>query len=228
MARKKTQGTPEGEAGATDSRAQAAAAEQAAEAQAQTAEEKAGADESGKGGKEYTQEEIIKLYIEQMKNEIARLSEENAKLTAGQEEKKAESEQYQQKLANLSSEYENYRRRTVAEKEGIYAEAVVKAVTNLLPALDSLEKAVEYAQQNPQNLEQGVQMTLKQLSDGFAAIGVSEIEAQSGAKFNPDLHNAVMHIEDDARGESEIVDVFQKGYQIGDKVIRHSVVRVAN
>jgi molecular chaperone GrpE len=97
----------------------------------------------------------------------------------------------------------------------------------LLPALDSLERAIQFSASNTVSYKQGVEMTLKQLCDGFKSLGVTEIEAQ-GAAFNPDMHNAVMHVEDEAQGDSVVTEVFQKGYAIGERVIRHSVVKVAN
>lgn len=98
---------------------------------------------------------------------------------------------------------------------------------SLLPALDNLQRALPYADSNPESFVQGVKMTLNQLTEGFKTLGVEEIEA-GGEKFDPDLHNAVMHCEDESLGDSVITEVFQKGYKIGEKIIRHSMVKVAN
>ncbi|HEX3027473.1 MAG TPA: nucleotide exchange factor GrpE [Clostridia bacterium] len=190
-------------------------------------EQKAGKDNDKAGEKKVSENDVLKLYLEQAISELKKTKsqlEESKKL---EEQAKDEVKTYQEKLKSLAAEYENYRRRTSAEKESINADAIAKAVTALLPALDSLEKAAEFTQSNPESIRQGLEMTLKQLSEGFANLGVSEIDAK-GAGFNPDLHNAVMHVEDETLGESVVTDVFQKGYQIGEKVIRHSVVKVAN
>jgi molecular chaperone GrpE len=171
--------------------------------------------------------ELLKIYLEQSFAEIKRL---NTALEAAQKEAEnfeTESQQLKDKLASNVAEYENFRRRTAAEKEGIFAEAVVKSAVALLPALDSLERSMCFACSNTENFIQGVEMTLRQLICGFSSLGVAEIEAQ-GAKFNPEIHNAVMHVQDESLGESVVAEVFEKGYVIGDKVIRHSMVKVAN
>lgn len=216
--------TPEGEA-ETAACADAASAGGTPGGKAAPEPEKGSAPAEDK--KELTEQEVMKLYLQQLAGELKKERER-----AGSLEKKAgaaqeEAEKLRGRLASVSAEYDNYRRRTAAEKEGILADAVAKAVQALLPALDSLQKAVEFADSNPESFEQGVEMTLRQLTEGFAKLGVEEIEAQ-GAAFDPAVHNAVMHVEDEDLGESVVADVFQKGYRIGDRVIRHAMVKVAN
>lgn len=176
---------------------------------------------------EASQLDILKLYLEQALRENESLGKEleAQKKIAG--EKGSEAYQYKERLSQVVAEYENFRRRTAQEKEALLTDAVAKAVSALLPALDSLEKAVDFAQSSPESFRQGVEMTLKQLKTGLEKLGVSEIEAE-GSAFNPDIHNAVAHEENDQLGESVVAEVFQKGYKIGEKVIRHSVVKVAN
>ncbi|MBQ4517106.1 MAG: nucleotide exchange factor GrpE [Clostridia bacterium] len=133
-------------------------------------------------------------------------------------------ELYDKHLRTLA-EYDNYKRRTQKEKDSIYLTAQVDAVESLLPVLDNLERAVEAAEDSP--MKEGVQMIVKQLLETLSKMGVSEIEAV-GKPFDPNLHNAVMHVEDETVGEQIIVEQFAKGYMMKDKVIRYSMVKVAN
>jgi molecular chaperone GrpE len=126
----------------------------------------------------------------------------------------------------LLAEYDNYRKRTSKEKEKYYTLAKAETIERILPVYDNIERAVN----NPTTDEaykKGVEMIFQQLQDVFKALGVTEIEAEN-AKFDPEKHNAVMHIEDDQFGENSIVEVFQRGFEIDGYVIRHAVVKVAN
>ena len=127
------------------------------------------------------------------------------------------------KYLRILAEYDNYRKRTVKEKEGIYSDAYGEALKALLPVADNLELAVRYDQGD--KVVEGVKMVLNQLHDALGKMGIEEIETKT---FDPNVHNAVMHTEDDAYGEGEIVEVFQKGYRKGDKIIRYAMVKVAN
>lgn len=171
--------------------------------------------------------DFLKLYLSQTMEDLKKQKEENEKLKGQYEQINSQIEQCREKYDGLVAEYENYRRRTSVEKENISADVTAKAALALLPALDNLERAMPFAQSNHESFVKGVEMTLRQLSDAFRSLGVEEIEAQD-AVFNPELHDAVMHIEDENVGESVITEVFQKGYKLGDKVVRHSVVKVAN
>jgi molecular chaperone GrpE len=185
--------------------------------------------EEGGGSEEkrLSETDILKIYLEQAIGELKRSRAEIEKLKKQAEEFKSQAEQYKNKLGRMADEYDNFRRRTATEKDCLYAEAVASVVASLLPALDSLEKALGFSSSNPDGFRQGVELTLKQLTDGFSLLGVKEIEAQ-GQKFDPEKHNAVIHVKDKNLGESVVTEVFQKGYEIGDRVIRHSVVKVAN
>lgn len=177
--------------------------------------------------KQPSETDVLKFYVKQTLEELKKQKEENEKLKSEFEVSEAQLRGYKDKLDSTVKEYDNYRRRTTVEKENLGAEATSKAVLALLPALDNLERAVPFADSNPESFKKGVEMTLRQLEDAFKSLGVEEIEAQ-GAEFNPEFHEAVMHVEDESLGESVITDVFQKGYKIGDKIVRHSVVKVAN
>ncbi len=127
----------------------------------------------------------------------------------------------------LMAEYENFRKRTAKEKTGIYADAKADAFSALIPVIDNFERAFQNPDASPEDFKKGIEMTQTQLLEIFAKEGV-EAFAEPGEQFDPNIHNAVMHVEDDSLEENVITDVFQKGYKIGDKVIRHAMVKVAN
>jgi len=132
-------------------------------------------------------------------------------------------EEYEDRYLRMMAEYDNFRKRTVKEKEGVYADAYADCIANLLPILDNLERAEKC--DNLEGLKKGLEMTAKAFDDALAKMGITEIETKT---FDPNLHNAVMHVEDETLGDSEIVEVFQKGYVKGEKVIRYAMVKVAN
>ena len=149
------------------------------------------------------------------------------KLEGELEKKEAELAEANDKYMRLFAEYDNFRKRTAKEKEGIYADAYLDALTQILPVLDNLERAAAFENADAESLKKGLELTLKSFSETLEKLGVREIEAL-GKTFDPNVHNAVMHVDDEAFGESEIVEVFAKGYARGDKVLRHSMVKVAN
>ena len=138
------------------------------------------------------------------------------------EKPQADSERY----LRLMAEFDNYKKRSARERENIYTDVRVDTVTKFLPVFDNLERAMK-TETADEAYKKGVEMTFNQLMDVFKKLGVEEIESV-GKPFDPAVHNAVMHVEDEARGENEIVEEFQKGFRIGDKVIRFSMVKVAN
>lgn len=138
------------------------------------------------------------------------------------EKQPAESERY----LRLMAEFDNYKKRSVKERESIYTDVRVDTVSRFLPVYDNLERALR-AETADEAYKKGVEMTFNQLMDVFGKLGVEPIESV-GKPFDPNRHNAVMHVEDPDRGENEIVEEFQKGFKIGDKVIRFSMVKVAN
>ena len=134
----------------------------------------------------------------------------------------------QEKYMRLYAEYDNFRRRSAKESERIYADAYSDAVTQILPIIDNLERATQYSKDDPESpMAKGIELTIKSCVEALNKMGVYEIEAL-GKPFDPNLHNAVMHVEDEAFGENEVAEVFMKGYIKGDKVIRFSMVKVAN
>ena len=132
------------------------------------------------------------------------------------------------KYMRLYAEYDNFRRRSQKEKEGIYSDAYIDALTQILPILDNLERAAQYGGDDKEHpLAKGLELTLKSFYETLEKMGVSEIPAL-GEQFDPNVHNAVMHVEDESLGENVVAEVFMKGYARGDKVLRHSMVKVAN
>ena len=126
----------------------------------------------------------------------------------------------------LAAEYDNYRKRTAKEKEGIYANAKIDTIKPFLAVLDNLERGVSQFEEGDAH-RQGMELICKQFSEVLTKLGVAEIPAL-GEKFDPEKHNAVMHTEDETAAENTVVEVFQKGYTLGDKILRFAMVKVAN
>ena len=139
---------------------------------------------------------------------------------------KAAVAEQEDKFLRLCAEYDNFRKRTQKEKESIYADATAKAVSALLPVYDNLERALKQETAD-EAYKKGVEMTMAGLRKAFESLGVTEIDA-AGQSFDPNIHNAVMHVEDEALGESTVAEVFQAGFMLGEKVIRFAMVKVAN
>lgn len=146
---------------------------------------------------------------------------------AADEDLSARYEDLNNRFLRMAAEYENFRKRSQRERESVHADAVAYAVKALLPTVDNLERALK-AETADAEYKKGVEMTYQQLLEAFKGLGVIPIEAAPGTAFDPNQHNAVMHMEDEAFGENEIAEVFQQGFQIDGKVIRHAMVKVAN
>ncbi len=133
---------------------------------------------------------------------------------------------------SLYAEYDNYRRRTQKEKDNLYADAIATVTKEFLTLIDNLDRAVDGAKKSDENsldkVIQGMELVGRQAQDTLSKIGVEEIPAERGTKFDPNLHDAMMHIDDEELGEQEIAMVFAKGYKYKDRVIRHAQVQVAN
>lgn len=139
---------------------------------------------------------------------------------------KQQLEEQEDRLKRLMAEFDNFKKRSSKEREGLYNSLVSDIFTSLLPVIDNLEKAVE-AKTEDESYKQGVELVLKQFKDVLTANGVQEIETV-GQTFDPELHEAVSSVVDETLGEKEIKEEYRKGYKIGSKVIRHSMVVVAN
>jgi molecular chaperone GrpE len=156
--------------------------------------------------------------VEELQASNKELSDENTKL-------QNEADALKDKLVRLTAEYDNYRKRTAKEKEGIYTDACEDVLKTILPVFDNIERAAA-VEGSLEDIKKGIDMTLRQFTDSMQKLNVEVISTEEG--FDPNLHNAVMHVEDSSVGKNQIVDVFQKGYKRGDKVLRHSMVKVAN
>ena len=142
------------------------------------------------------------------------------------ETQKEEIEEKDDRLKRLMAEFENYKKRSSKERENLYNSLIADITSSLLPILDNLEKAVE-VKTDDENFKQGIELVLKQFREVLKQNGVTEIESV-GTTFNPELHEAITSVVDPNLGTQEIKEEYRKGYMIGDKVIRHSLVVVAN
>lgn len=140
-----------------------------------------------------------------------------------QAELAAQKDQYLRVLA----EYDNFRKRTAAEKAGIYNNAVSDTVQAILPIADNIERALGQENASAEDMRKGVEMIQAQIEAAFEKLGMTAV-GEAGEAFDPKLHNAVAHIEDENLGENVIAAVFQKGYKLGDRVVRFAMVQVAN
>ena len=148
--------------------------------------------------------------------------EETVEVNPWEEKYNAEHDQF----LRLAAEFDNFRKRTIKEKEASYGNGKADTVAKMLPVYDNLERALNQPTEDTA-YKKGVEMTMSELVKIFTGLGV-EIYGEAGESFNPELHNAVMHIESEDLGENTIAAVFQKGVKIGDKVVRFAMVQVAN
>ena len=153
----------------------------------------------------------------------AKKNDEVAELTKKLEQKTAECAECNDRYMRMMAEYDNFRKRSAKEKEGVWTDAYSDCIAHLLPILDNLERASK--SDNYEAVAKGLEMTVKAFDDAMEKMGVKEIECKT---FDPNLHNAVMHVEDENFGENTVAEVFQKGFKRNDKVIRYAIVKVAN
>ena len=179
---------------------------------------------------------------EEAKAEEAKAEEAEAKEAEADEEDDDEDElpadnaeavsDLEARYMSLYAEYDNYRKRTQKEKDNLYADAIASVTKDFLTLIDNLDRATEGAKKSDENsldkVIQGMELVGRQAQDTLKKIGVEEIPAERGTKFDPNLHEAMMHIDDEELGEQEIAMVFAKGYKYKDRVIRHAQVQVAN
>ncbi len=154
----------------------------------------------------------------------------NEEVKAMLEQKSKQCEEYFSMLQRTAAEFDNYKKRTVKEKDVLYNDAVSETVLSMLPVVDNFERAMKAAENDSttdSSFKEGMELVYRQLKDALKNLGVEEIKSV-GETFDPQLHNAVMHIEDDSYDANMVVEEFQKGYVLKDKVIRHSMVKVAN
>lgn len=170
--------------------------------------------EKKKKSEELETEEVEKVELtkEELEIEVENLKKENSK--------------YYEHLQRTAAEFDNYKKRVAKERDGIYKLAVGDVVLKYIPMLDNLEKAIS-ANTTDEKMKEGVELIYKQVLEIMASFGVETIEAVN-KEFNPEIHDAVMHIESEEYGEKIVVEELRKGYKMGDRVLRHSMVKVAN
>ena len=156
--------------------------------------------------------EVMEVSVQDLNEEIEKLKEEN--------------EKYYTHLQRTAAEFDNYKKRVSKEKEKIYNLAIGDVMTKFIDVLENLEKA-SIAESQDEKLKEGITLIHKQMTTLFTSLNVEHI-ATVKETFNPELHDAVMHIEDEKYGEQEIVEELRCGYKMGDRVLRHAMVKVAN
>ena len=175
---------------------------------------------------------------EATENKAEEVSEEKAEKTSKKKEKKskekeelenlkAEYEEFKKNHLRILAEYDNFRKRTANEKAGIFSDGVSETVKQLLPVADNIERALAVENADSDTMKKGIEMIAKQFEESFIKLNITAIGVV-GESFDPEIHNAVSHIDNDELGDNVVSAVFMKGYRIGKKVIRHAMVQVAN
>ena len=171
----------------------------------------------------------IEEQVEEVKDNKIQEKNENSDLEtlkAQLKEEKEKSDEYYEHLKRNMAEFDNFKKRISKEKDMMYNTISADIISELLPILDNFDKALN-AETADESYKNGMAMIYNQFNETLQKLGVEEIDALNKV-FDPNFHEAVMHIEDESFGEKEIVEVFRKGYKIGDKIIRHAMVKVAN
>ena len=159
------------------------------------------------------------------KKELSKLKGEVKKLTGELEGKSKAYDELNDKYRRMMAEYDNFRKRSQRERDGIYASAYEEALKEFLPMSDNLQRSLAYA--GTENFAKGIEMIVNQFSDTLKKLGIEEY-GKRGDPFDPNIHNAVMRTDDDSLGENTVAEVLQKGYRKGDKILRFAMVKVAN
>ena len=161
------------------------------------------------------------------KSDTKKLKAELDAMTKALEAEKARADEATDKYMRLAAEYDNFRKRSQKEKEAIYGDAIADAIKGIIPIIDNLQYAQKYQNGDREKFAEGVELILGQVPDTLSKMNIKMFGA-AGEQFNPEIHNAVFHIEDESFGENEIAEVLQVGYMLGEKVIRYAMVKVAN
>lgn len=159
--------------------------------------------------------------------ELEKNEKEEVTSSENEEKLKAELKDCKDKMLRIAAEYENYRKRSEKEKEAIYSDAISFAVLGILPVADSLEAALNSLQGQPEENKKGIELIRSQFMKALEVLDVKAF-GEVGDKFDPSIHSAISHIQDDSEKENEIAKVFQKGYKSKNRVIRHAMVQVIN
>ena len=159
------------------------------------------------------------------KKELSKLKGEVKKLSGELEAKAKAYDELNDKYLRMMAEYDNFRKRSQRERDGIYASAYEEALKEFLPMSDNLQRSLAYA--GTENFAKGIEMIVNQFSDTLKKLGIEEY-GKRGDPVDPSIHNAVMRTDDDSLGENTVAEVLQKGYRKGDKILRFAMVKVAN
>ncbi len=181
-----------------------------------------------------TEKEEVKTEEAEVRTEEVKTEPKKEKKPKKESKKEAEIKETAEKLIaeekekymRLCAEYDNFRKRSQKERESLYADIKADTLLKFLPVYDNLERALKQETAD-EAYRKGVEMIMTQFNTTMEKLGVTEIEA-AGQKFDPTIHNAVMHVEDESFGENEVAEVFQKGFKLNDKIIRFAMVKVAN
>ena len=164
---------------------------------------------------------------EPVSKEDKKAAKKQAKLNKKEDSYKEKIDQLEDRVKRQMAEFENFRKRTDKEKQAMFDTGAKSVIEKILPVVDNFERGLDVAEDKEDPFVQGMEKIYKQFLTALDGMGVKAIEAV-GNEFNPDFHNAVMHVEDETVGENIVVEEFQKGYMYKDSVVRHSMVKVAN
>lgn len=161
------------------------------------------------------------------KSEIKKLKSELEEAKKALEDERAKAEEINDKYLRLAAEYDNFRKRTQTERKNVYGEAVADTLGGLLPIIDNLQYAAKYSAGDAEKVAEGLNLILGKLPETLERMNIKAFGEQ-GETFDPNIHNAILHVDDENLGEGEIVEVLQQGYMYGERVLRYAMVKVAN
>lgn len=161
------------------------------------------------------------------RSEVKKLKTEIEDLKKALEAEKARADETNDKYLRLAAEYDNFRKRTQADRKNIYTDAVSETLGGLLPTIDNLQYAAKYSGGDAEKVAEGLNMILSKLPETLEKMNIKAF-GEPGETFDPNIHNAILHVDDENLGEGEIVEVLQQGYMYGERVLRYAMVKVAN
>jgi len=177
------------------------------------------------GGDVPLKENADQAYNDETEKNEKEKQKENRKSSDELARKAEEYDNLYDKYLRINAEYDNFRKRTAKEKEGIYSDAVTDVLNNVLPVMDNMERALQFSESD--KVLDGLKMIYSQFTASLERLGVEEIKSE-GEQFNPEVHSAVFHEEDESKPDNTVTEVLQKGYIRGDKIIRTAMVKVVN
>lgn len=161
------------------------------------------------------------------KSDAKKLKSELEEVKKALDAEKARADEMNDKYLRLAAEYDNFRKRTQTERKNVYGEAVADTLGGLLPIIDNLQYAAKYSAGDAEKVAEGLNLILGKLPETLERMNIKAF-GEPGETFDPNLHNAILHVDDESLGEGEIVEVLQQGYMYGERVLRYAMVKVAN